>query len=214
MTSPQALPYRAYLMAYDLDGNRLYDRTRTAFIVHAAALTELAVRGLLGDDNGFPRIVSTQSAQDAVLDALLGEVAAHHRSWKSWLRHHYKQTLSRVEGELESAGAITITGRRLGGRQLVAVPDTTVVKVLQGEVTAVLAGEPPAVAVNARDAALALLAVTAAVRHVLPPRQSRRGNGHVGELAAQLDMVASPLGQVIPGLRMTMIAAQGGMGGS
>jgi hypothetical protein len=47
---------------------------------------------------------------------------------------------------------------------------------------------------------------------VLRTRTSRRG--HIAELAARLDTAASPLGQRIRGLRMVMIAAQGGMGGS
>lgn len=209
-----SFPQRTYLMAYDLDGSKLYDRTRAAFLVHAAALTELILRGLVRDDGGHPQVVTGPPSGDLVLDELLSEMAVHRRSWKSWLRHHCKQSRACTEAALDETGAITITGRRLGGRCIVTVSDTTAVKVLQAEVTAVLSGDLPTVEVSPADAALAVLAVTGGVRPVLPPRASRRGNGHVRELAARLDTAAHPLGQLIPSLRMTMVAAQGGMGGS
>ncbi|HEY1919514.1 MAG TPA: hypothetical protein VGH27_28420 [Streptosporangiaceae bacterium] len=47
----------------------------------------------------------------------------------------------------------------------------------------------------------------------MPRRPEPRG-GYIGELAARLDTAASPLGRRVRGLRMVMIAAQGGMGGS
>jgi hypothetical protein len=83
---------------------------------------------------------------------------------------------------------------------------------LQAEVASVLAGEPAASAADPGLAALGLLAAAGVVRPVLRTRTSR--GGHIAELAARLDTAASPLGQRIRGLRMVMIAAQGGMGGS
>jgi hypothetical protein len=47
MTQLGALPYQVYLLAYDLDKHRLFDRTRTAFLTRAAVLIELALRGKL-----------------------------------------------------------------------------------------------------------------------------------------------------------------------
>jgi hypothetical protein len=222
MSSPHSLPYLTYLMSYDTGHGRLYDRTRTAFLVNAATLTELAIGGQVGDDRGSPRVLSAQPTGDAVLDDLLTRVAAHRRSWKSWLRHHYRQTLALVETELESAGVITVTRQRFGRRQI-TVLDPAVVVGLQSRVRDVMStGHPGGPADTgdhgdtggARDAALGLLAVTGAVRPVRPTRGGRPGEGHARELAARLDAVASPLGRVIPSLRMTMVAAQGGMGGS
>jgi hypothetical protein len=207
-----SLPYRTYLMACDTDGGKLYDRTRTAFLVHAAALTELALRGLAIDDHGFARVVRAGPTGDVVLDGLLTEMTAHRRSWKAWLRHHYKQTLAITEHELAVAETITLAGRRFGGRRTVTVSDTAAVKTLQAEVASVLAGEPAASAASPDLAALGLLAAAGVVRPVLRTRTSR--GGHIAELAARLDTAASPLGQRIRGLRMVMIAAQGGMGGS
>jgi hypothetical protein len=44
MAQLDALPYRMYLLCYDLDRRRLFDRTRAAFLTRAAVLTELALR--------------------------------------------------------------------------------------------------------------------------------------------------------------------------
>jgi Golgi phosphoprotein 3 (GPP34) len=221
MSSPHSLPYLTYLMSYDTGRGRLYDRTRAAFLVNAATLTELAIGGQVGDDHGSPRVLSAEPTGDAVLDDLLTRVTAHRRSWKSWLRHHYRQTLALVETELESAGVITVTRQRFGRRQ-VAVLDPAVVVALQSRVRDVMSTGHPGrhgdtgsgESGGARDAALGLLAVAGAVRPVRPARGDEPGKGHVRELAARLDAVASPLGRVIPSLRMTMVAAQGGMGGS
>jgi Golgi phosphoprotein 3 (GPP34) len=215
----QSLPYRTYLMACDTDASKLYDRTRTAFLVNAAALTELVLSDLAADDHGFARVTGTEPAGDPVLDGLLTEMAAHRRSWKAWLRHHYRQTLDITEHELAAAGTIRLASRRLGGRRTVTVADTAAVKTLQAQVAAVLAGEPTAGVADPGLAALGLLAATGAVRPVLRARSPRGGpvrsrGGYIGELATRLDTAASPLGQRIRGLRMVMVAAQGGMGGS
>lgn len=218
MTSLNALPYRTYLMAYDTGRGKLYDRTRTAFLVNAAVLTELAIRGLIGDDHGAPRALSREPTGDAVLDDLLTRIAAQRRSWKSWLRHRYRPTLALTERELETAGVLTVTVRPLRPRR-VTVLDPAPVKVLQDEVRTMLSTGCPSGAADeaARKAALGLLAVTGAVRPVRPaigPGRLAGGRGHVRDLSASLDTVASPMGRIIPGLRMTMVAAQGGMGGS
>jgi Golgi phosphoprotein 3 (GPP34) len=215
MTSLDALPYQTYLMAYDTGRGKLYDRTRTAFLVNAAVLTELAIRGLVGDDHGAPRVLSAQPTGDAVLDDLLTRITAKRRTWKSWLRHRYHPTLALTERELAAAGVLTVTDRRFGRRE-VTVLDPAQVKALQDEVAAVLSNGRPVTADGAavRGVALGLLAVTGAVRPVRLARGPGRGGGHVDELAASLDATASPMGRIIPSLRMTMVAAQGGMGGS
>lgn len=45
ITASASLPYRMYLAAYDADQDKLYDRTRTAFLVQAAIFARSAQPG-------------------------------------------------------------------------------------------------------------------------------------------------------------------------
>ena len=52
MDRPEGVPNWLHLLAYDLDKEDLYDRTRTAFLMRAAVLTELALQGKLVEVEG------------------------------------------------------------------------------------------------------------------------------------------------------------------
>lgn len=80
-----SLPARLYLLAWDTTRNEL---AGTTHLVRAGALTELAQRGLLVDDDGIATPVDMDSGTgDAVLDGLLELVreSRPHR-WRSGCR--------------------------------------------------------------------------------------------------------------------------------
>ncbi|HET6706535.1 GPP34 family phosphoprotein [Amycolatopsis sp.] len=79
-----SLPARAYLRACDTGRDRLPDRERAALLVHAAALTDLVLRGRTTDDGGRPVVAG---AGHLVLDDLPAELAADpHRSRRTRVR--------------------------------------------------------------------------------------------------------------------------------
>ena len=101
MAQMDALPYQVYLLSYDLGTNRLFDRTRTAFLTRAAVLIELRIRGQLSAANQ-PRVTRPGPTGDPVLDRALIEVQQHARSWKALFRRDYRQTLDLVEQQLDA----------------------------------------------------------------------------------------------------------------
>ncbi|MEA2183847.1 MAG: hypothetical protein QOF69_3032, partial [Solirubrobacteraceae bacterium] len=71
MQRRQEVHYRVYLMAYDLEKEDLYDRTRTAFLARAGVLTELAIRGDVVDADGGVHVANAEPTGDTALDEAL-----------------------------------------------------------------------------------------------------------------------------------------------
>jgi hypothetical protein len=213
---PQGVHYRVYLLAYDLDKEDLYDRTRTAFLTRAGVLAELALRGYVVEADGDVKITKNQATGDAVLDEALGQIAEHDRSWKSWLKHDYKQTLETTERVLAATGLLAVEEKKVLGlvpRTHVRVSDTGVVKELQAEAVEILHGTGPAGDVDPADAAVVSLAAAGLVPSV-PRKETREYSDRIDALTARLGEAVPGLDKAFSGIRMTMIAAQGGMGGS
>jgi hypothetical protein len=100
-----SLPAQAYLLACDVEKNRLRDRQRAGYLIRGAALTDLLLRGHLVDNDGVAVAVSGGTAGDEVLAELLGEIArSRPRRWKIWVRMDFRGTLRAVETQLEAAG--------------------------------------------------------------------------------------------------------------
>jgi Golgi phosphoprotein 3 GPP34 len=216
MQRPQELQYRVYLLAYDLDEEDLYDRTRTAFLVRAGVLTELAVRGYVVDSDGDVRVAKAGPAGDPALDEALQQIAGHDRSWKPWLRHDYKQTLDTVETHLQTTNLLSVDDNKVLGlvtRRHVTVTRPALVKELQDEARSILHGSQPADEIDPADAAVVALAAAGLVPAVVTRQESREHRHRIEALTSRVGTIAPGLGQALEGIRTTMIAAQGGMGG-
>ncbi|MFJ3791226.1 GPP34 family phosphoprotein [Kitasatospora sp. NPDC090091] len=214
----RGLHLAAYLLAFDTRAQSLQDRTRAGFLLRAAALAELAHRGAVAEDGaGRVQIVSAARTGDVVLDAVLGEVGSRPRTWKSWIRRNRDDTLEAVEEELAVLGVVTMADRDPYGpvvpQRTVAMDDPREALDLQVRVAELVRGSVPVAEVPYADAVLAALAAHGHLRLVLS-RQDRRA--HAGRITALTDRLARDapgLARAVNGLNLTMVAAQGGMGG-
>lgn len=207
---------RVYLLAYDLDKNELYHRVRTAFLVRAGALTELALRGRLVDDGGDAKPVGSGSTGDPVLDAVLAETAEKDRKWHAWLRRQYKETLDAVERELAEQGVVTIREKKVLGlvnRTRVAIVDPDAVRHEQQRVAGVLRGSGPVSAVNPSDAAVVAIVAAGEAPTAVSRKERKDHAERIDQLVDRLGDIAPGLEKAVRGMHMTMVAAQGGMGG-
>jgi hypothetical protein len=204
-----------YLLAYDDAAEGPYDRRRTQLLVRAAALIDLASRGRLAEDGGGKVTVSgTRPTGDPVLDSVLRDAAAGH-GWKHLVRRHRKQTLTQVEDRLAAAGVLAVKAPRtpFGARRL-TVTDRAVPAVLRARVSEALHGERPVRELPAADAALLARAAAGGIRSVVPRRDRKTFRARIDACTGSLAALAPGLEKAVRTLPMTMIAAQGGMGGS
>lgn len=205
-----------YLLAYDEAARRLYDRSRTGFLVRVAALVDLTLRGHLTERQEAVRVLEPGPAGDPVLDEVLDEVAASAHTWKRLARRHRTETLRTVEGGLVARGQLTVGTGRIpvvsGRRTTVLVPGA--VRELQTHVNALVRASASAHEVAAEDAALVALAAAGRIDSVMSGQDRRRYRARVDALTGRLGELAPGLETTVRGLNTTMIAARGGMGGS
>ncbi|MEU9115643.1 GPP34 family phosphoprotein [Streptomyces sp. NPDC048483] len=203
-----------YLLAHDDAAEGPYDRSRTELLVRAAALIDLALRGRLREDGGTVTVSGTDPTGDPVLDGMLRDAAAGH-GWKNLVRRHRKRTLTEVEDRLAEAGLLTVKAprTRFGTRRL-TVPDRAVPAALRARVSAALHGDGPVQEIPAADAALLALAAAGGVRSVVSRHDQKTFRARIDASTGCLAALAPGLETAVRTLPMTMIAAQGGMGGS
>ncbi|WP_097257871.1 GPP34 family phosphoprotein [Streptomyces sp. Ag109_G2-15] len=203
-----------YLLAHDDAAEGPYDRSRTELLVRAAALVDLALRGRLGEVGGTVAVSGTEPTGDPVLDGVLRDAAAGH-GWKRLVRRHRKRTLTEVENRLAAAGLLTVKAPRahFGTRRL-TVTDRAVPAALRARVAAALHGDGPVQEIPAADAALLALAAAGGIRSVLSRQDQKTFRARIDACTGSLAALAPGLEKAARALPMTMIAAQGGMGGS
>ncbi|MEU8484622.1 GPP34 family phosphoprotein [Streptomyces sp. NPDC048641] len=211
----QTLYGRVYLTAYDTAAHGLYDRTRTGFLLRAAVLAELAIRGNLVGSGGAVSVATPGPIGDPVLDLTLSHVASDRRGWKSWIKHGRNETLHAVEDRLAAQGVLTVAEKRSFGRSRreVTVRDASAVTSLQATAAGLLHGNGPAARIAPDDAALVALAAAGGIRSVVSRSDAHARKDRIEELTGRLDAVAPGLGKAVGGLGMTMVAARGGLGG-
>jgi len=203
-----------YLLAHDDAAEGPYDRSRTELLVRAAALADLALRGRLGEVAGAVAVSGAEPTGDPVLDGVLRDAADGH-GWKHLVRRHRKRTLTEVEDRLAAAGLLTVTAprTRFGTRRL-TVTDPTVPAALRARVSAALYGDGPVRELPAADAALLALASAGGIRAVVSRQDQKAFRARIDACTGQLAALAPGLEKAVRALPTTMIAAQGGMGGS
>ncbi|MFJ8795875.1 GPP34 family phosphoprotein [Streptomyces sp. NPDC102462] len=208
------LPCLMYLLAYDDAAEGPYDRSRTQVLLRAAALIDLALRGRLREADGKATVCGTQPTGDPVLDGVLSDAAAGH-GWKHLVRSHRKRTLTQVENRLAAAGVLTVKEPRtpFGARRL-TVTDHAQPTALHARVSAALHGDDPVQDLPAADAALLALAAAGGVRPVVSRQDHTTYRARIDACTGTLAALAPGLEKAVRTLPTTMIAAQGGMGGS
>jgi hypothetical protein len=161
-----SLPARLCLLAWDTTGSRSTRAAHLPRLVRAGALTELAQRGLLVDDEGIvtPADLDTRTG-DAALDGLLDLVReSRPRRWESWVTPWARLTLAAVRGQLTVDGYLRAEKRRaLGVLPTVqhVLECVRAVDALRDQARQVLEGPVPVGEVAERDAAVVALAVAA-----------------------------------------------------
>ncbi|GAA1943206.1 GOLPH3/VPS74 family protein [Amycolatopsis minnesotensis] len=216
-----SLPGKAYLLALNPKSGRLRDRERSAYAVRAAALTDLVLRGRLGDDGGTPVVRPAGSTGDDVLDEVLGQLVEDRPgSWKGAVRKGSRGTVRTVEAQLEAAGVVEprrahvlgvfpVRGERLR--------DTGAQHRLRSVVDGVLRGGGEVAAIPPSDAALTALAVTARVKGIATAGERRRYSDRLDALGASAGAPAPALRSVLralDGVRAGIASsANGGSGG-
>lgn len=203
-----------YLLAYDDSAEGPYDRARTELLVRTAALVDLALRGRLGEDGGTVTVSGSEPIGDPVLDGALRDAAAG-QGWKQLVRHNRKRTLTDVEDRLAATGLLTVQAPRTRfGSPRVNVTHHAVPTALRARVSAALHGDGPVQELPATDAALVALAAAGGVRSVVSRQDQKTLWPRIDACTGRLAALAPGLEKAVRGLPMTMIAAQGGMGGS
>ncbi|MEU6449227.1 GPP34 family phosphoprotein [Streptomyces sp. NPDC046979] len=200
---PLSLPARLCLLAWDPTRSGAADTARVHHLVRAGALTELARRGLLTDDDGIATPVDLDSRTgDAVLDGLLELVreSLPHR-WRTWVALHARVTFDAVREQLVAEGYLRAEKKRVLGvfpsvEYVLARP--AVAKALREETREVLEGRIPAGEVSERDAAAAVL-VAAAAPGLPAGAGHRAADGGSGE--ERVAELTERGGAAAPGLR-------------
>ncbi|MFE0801041.1 GPP34 family phosphoprotein [Streptomyces sp. NPDC058812] len=199
---PLSLPARLCLLAWDPARPGATDAARHHHLVRAGALTELAQRGLLTDDEGIATPVDLDSRTgDAVLDGLLDLVreSMPHR-WRTWVRLHARLTFDAVREQLVAEGYLRAEKKRVLG----VFPSVeyflargAAVRALREETRYVLEGPVPAGEVSERNAATAALAAAAELRALGPAATDARREGRIAELTERGGAAAPGLRKIV-----------------
>ncbi|AXB49192.1 GOLPH3/VPS74 family protein [Amycolatopsis albispora] len=207
------LPAKVYLLA--CRGERVPDRQRVGYLVRAAALTELLLRGRVLDHDGIVGAVPGGSTGDAVLDEVLGQIVeGGPRKWRHWVRKEHRRTLDSVEDQLSDGRVIRVERSRFLGRRRVAVRDTAAVSRLRAMVDKALRGDGPVSRISREDAALVALVAAVELKGVATGRDRRRFRDRLQELEERGGAAVPALRKVFRELRQVRMAAAANSGGS
>ncbi|WP_433178046.1 GOLPH3/VPS74 family protein [Actinoallomurus sp. CA-150999] len=204
MNLPRSLPARLYLLAYDVEKERITARTQLGLVLRAAALADLYLDERLADDDGKAKVAAAGSTGDPVLDAVLGQVAdGRPRSWRRWVNADERRIVREVRDQLEKDRLIKVERRRILPDR-VRLRERREVKRYASEVKAALR---PSSDTDRRTAAALVLAA----RGELPTVLSRRGRR---EHARRLEALSDPVWPIARALekavRQKHAAAAGG----
>ncbi|AIV32936.1 GOLPH3/VPS74 family protein [Streptomyces sp. CCM_MD2014] len=201
-----SLPARLCLLAWDPARSTAADSGRVHHLVRAGALTELARRGLLTDDEGIATPADLDSRTgDAVLDGLLELVReSMPRRWRTWVRLYARVTYDAVREQLVAEGYVRAEKRRvLGVFPSVdhVLARAAVARALREEARQVVQGPRPAGEVSERDAAMAVLAAAAGLGVPEGWGSGARGRDRIAELTARCGSAAPGMRKIVGELR-------------
>jgi len=191
MTIPESLPARMYLLAYDVDKNRVTSRTQLGLVLRAAALTELYLGERLTDEDGRPRATGDRATGDPLLDDVLQQITDHRpKAWYRWIGRKEHGAVRAVRDRLEAEHHIAVNRRTLLPDK-VELRDRRAVKRYADSVRAAL--RQPAARAEPRTAAVLALAARGEVKTVISRRERREHRQRLDELAVYTGPVADAL---------------------
>jgi hypothetical protein len=208
------LPAQLYLLAWDTTKLKVTGTTHLPHLVRAGALTELAQRGLLTDEDGIAKPVYPDARSgDPVLDGLLELVEeSRPRKWKTWVTLWAGVTLDAVRAQLTAEGYLRADRKRVLGlfpsvEYELESGGVGAVEGLRKQARQVLEGTVPVTEVSERDAALVALAAAAELRTLLSGQDLRRHKERVEALTERSGAAAPALKKVVEEVRTAMIVA-------
>lgn len=205
MELPETLPERLYLLAYDAHRQRLTASTQLGYVLRAAALADLQLRGHIGDDAGKVRAVDRRQVAEPLLGGVLEQVVqSRPRSWAYWVRTGQRPLQRAVREQLVAGGWIRVEPRRVLGifpSARVTVVDGRVLEGLASIVARTLGGGQPVAVVDPRDAALVALAAAGELSTAIPRRQRREHRQRIARLAERTGPAAPALRRVLQQVR-------------
>ncbi|MQT01787.1 GPP34 family phosphoprotein [Streptomyces jumonjinensis] len=202
-----SLPARLHLLSYDPVRMRPAATGHQAHLVTAAALAELARRGMLRDEGGTARAVPGDRTGDPVLDGLSAVIGADRpRRWKSWVTHRPAGVLDAVRAQLADAGVLR-TRQGLFGRTRYELARADTAATVRERARAVLTGAVPVAEVSDEDAALVALATAAELRAFATGRERRAYRARIAELTERAGSAAPALRKVMEEARAAITAA-------
>ncbi|TVT30747.1 GPP34 family phosphoprotein, partial [Amycolatopsis rhizosphaerae] len=195
--SSLSLPAKMFLLTYDARRDRFTARAELGYLLRAAALADLVLRGHLADESGKAWPVKPFTGADPVLSELWGRITgAPPRSWRRRLGPGRRQAIRSVRDQLAEAGLIGLEPRRALGLipySKVTVRDQASVRSLGERVGRAIRGGEPAVRVAPDCAVLAALAASAGLRVVLKLGERRRYRQRLAELGRPVEPICTAL---------------------
>ncbi|NLU67368.1 GPP34 family phosphoprotein [Streptomyces sp. HNM0574] len=208
------LPCALYLLACDIEKEKLTKRDVIGHVLRAAVLIELGERGCLRDDRGRAAVVAGRGAGEPFLDLALGRLAARRRSmrWKTLVTVDRKETVQAVEAALVEAGAVLVEPRPWRSRRVVVREPLRVME-LRSTVLETLRSGVPAGRVGTREAALVALSAAGELPAVLSGRERRQHKARIKELTERAGAAAPALRKAIRDMQHVAGALAGGAAG-
>lgn len=200
MDLPPSLAEKLYLLAYNLEKNRMHRVPKLGQALRAAALTELYRAGALVDDNGRTRPAGSAPAL-GIADGLASEVfhqvtASPPRSWAHWVTTDDRAALDSTRDRLDGAGWIEVGEPRMFGRvpaAAVSLHDRESVQALNRECGRVLRGEVPLAQADPDVVALVALAAAGDVITLVSARERRTWPAHLAAFTTETGPAATAL---------------------
>ncbi|MEV7192895.1 GPP34 family phosphoprotein [Streptomyces sp. NPDC093510] len=206
-----SLPARLFLLAWNGEKGRFTGGPDLHLVVRAGALAELAGRGVLVDTRGIVTPVVGARTGDTVLDALVELVEqSRPRTWRGWLTHRSRATLSAVRDQLATHGYLRQERRRVLGLFPVRcweLERAGYAEALQADAAAVLRGPRPVAEVSESDAALVMCAATGKVRPFVTGRDRGRHKDRLAELTDRGGGASPELTELMRALRKALASA-------
>lgn len=224
MVDIESLAARLYLLAYDEDRRRLTGQPELGYLLRAAALTDLTLRGLLidavGQAQAVPGAVASPggrgaagagATQDEVLDGMLRDIAeSAPASWGRWVSRDSRLTVRAIGAQLAKAGVLRIEPRRVLGlfhADTLVLADPAVQARLRSGARLALFGSDPVDLIDVRDAAVVALAAAGELDLVVSGEDRRRYETRIEELGEHCGSAVPALRGVLEEIRAAALVA-------